>query len=309
MSEIPWPESAPTTNRAILDLLHVFEGTPEIVIAWHTIVGDLLQSKLTYFKSGEEAPIGYETFAQDAIKAIMVTGVFFWKKVKGTLKVAHPLETWVDSKDRSWKAVVVYPPRSKKMVELLRESEGLLAPFTSPVHVVRDIAKQLNHHRKLFLDRDILNSRPACFIQVSDKLQNNGHPKPWFRSVQSEYIDNFEEDLNQGGEDVTRLIQDRVQVINQLGSSTQSIRKKRRIDQDSAHVVQDHEYKQHSEHIVSDGFEARETKSLQSLSDNLNFVATLKNQLFQCLKVPPAAIGNFFPLLLPSFSSCLQIAH
>ena len=292
MSTIPWPETEPDAKLAIFDLVKTFEETPEIVVAWHTLVGDLLQSKLTFFKSGEAAPIGYDVFVADAVKAIMVTGAFFYKKVRGVLTVAHPLEMWLDSKERAWKPVVLYPPRNKKVVELLRETDGVLAPFTSPVHICRDVAEQLNRHRKLFLDRDILNSRPACFVQVSDKLQNNGHPKPWFRNVQSDYIDNFEEDLNQGGDDVDRLIQDRVKVINDLGASTQSIRKKRRLENKGPSVMMDGEEKQHSEHIVTDGFEGREARSLQSLADNLLFVSKLQQQLFQMLKVPPAAIGS-----------------
>jgi hypothetical protein len=290
-SAIPWPETAPDSKEAIFELLRIFEETPEIVVAWHTIVGDLLQSKLTFAKSGEPAPIGYDTFCADAVKAIMVTGCFFWKIVRGTLKVAHPLEMWFDNKERGWHPVVVYPPRTKKVTEVLKETHGIMAAFTSPVHTVRDVANQLNHHRKLFLDRDILNSRPACFVSISERLQNNGHPKPWFRSVQADYVDNFEEDLNQGGDDVERLISDRAAVISKLGSSTQSIRKKRKLNEDSPHVLQDSEHKEHNELIVTDGYEAKEAKSLQSLSDNLNFVASLKNQLFQMLKVPPAAIG------------------
>lgn len=292
MSTIPWPETEPDAKLAIFDLLKTFEETPEILVAWHTIVGDLLQSKLTFAKSGESAPVGYDVFVADAVKAIMVTGAFFYKKVRGVLTVAHPLEMWLDTKERAWKPVVMYPPRNKKVAELLRETDGVLAPFTSPVSAVKDVAEQLNRHRGLFLDRDILNSRPACFVQVSDKLQNNGHPKPWFRNVHNDYIDNFEEDLNQGGDDVDRLIKNRVQVINELGQSTQSIRKKRRLGTPGPTVLTDGEEKQHAEHIVTDGFEGRETKSLQSLADNLLFVSKLQQQLYQMLKVPPAAIGS-----------------
>ena len=292
MTSIPWPETEPDAKEAIYDLLHTFENTPEIIVAWHTLVGDLLQSKLTFKKSGELAPVGYDIFVKDAVKAIMVTGAFFYKAVNNQLKVAHPLEMWLDSKARSWKPVVLYPPNPKKVVELLKSSEDLLAPFTSPVHTVRKIAEQLNQHRQLFLDRDILNSRPACFVSVSDKLANNGHPKPWFRSNQTDYIDNFEEDLNQGGNDIKRLIEDRVEVIEQLGNSTKSIRKRRKMNNGMPQVQTDTECKEHSEYIVTDGFEGKETKSLQSLSDNLNFVGKLQNQLFQMLKVPPAAIGS-----------------
>lgn len=296
---IPWPKSAPSSKAAIEELMQLFDNTPEIIVAWHTLVGDLLQSRLTYFKSGEAAPVGFDTFVADAVKSIMITGVFFWKKRNQELVVAHPLETWLDENRREWNLVVLFPPTelntsAKTHIAESHDATNPIAQFTSPVQMVRDVATQLNKHRKLFLDRDILNSRPACFVQVSPTLQNNGHPKPWFRSVQNnEYLDNFEEDLNQGGDDVQRLIRDRVTVINELGSSTEGIRKKRRIETNEIPQVQvDSQHREHAEHIVTDGFEARETRSLQSLSDNLNFVQRLQQLLLQMLKVPPAAIGS-----------------
>lgn len=280
---IPWPTATPSLRADVSDLLDVFENTPDIIVAWHTLVGDLLQSKLSFKKTGKPAPSGYITFVSSAVKSIMITGVFFWKKTKSQLLVAHPLEVDITDKDSSWQIVVVFPPtqHSTKDIQL-----------ASPVHIVRDVAKQLNRHRRLFLDRDILNSRPACFISVSEKLQNNGHPKPWFRS-QNDYIDNFEEDLNIGGDNVSKLVRDRAQVIEELGSETHNIRKKRRVqfNSDDIQVPADTDFKEHSEHIVTDGYDAQEARALQSLSDNLNFVNKLAHQMLTMLKVPPAAIG------------------
>ena len=280
---IPWPTTTPSLREDIQELIDVFDDTPDIIIAWHTLVGDLLQSKLCFKKTGDPAPVGYDSFVATAVKNIMITGTFFWKKKKTRLVVADPLEVDLAQRNSTWKPVVVFPPTSHPTNEI---------QLTSPVHLVQNVARQLNRHRRLFLDRDILNSRPACFVSISEKLQNNGHPRPWFRS-QNEYIDNFEEDLNVGGDNLKQLVKDRAKVIQELGSETHSMRKRRRVEPNTTqpHVEVDSQCKEHQEHIVTDGYEANETRALQSLSDNLNFVNRLAHQMLNMLKIPPAAIG------------------
>lgn len=286
MSAIPWKEPETRESRAREDvkrLCALFEETPEILIAHQTLVGELLYSTLVFEKSSDVVPVGWHTFVAECVKSILISGVFFWRKEHGGARVAYPTETWFDEKGKTkkWKAVVLFPLTPEKTL-------------MSPMQKSERIAVQLNKHKRLFLQRDVLNSKPSVFLTVTDKLQNAGHSKPWFRSVQTDYIDTFEEQLNDN-HDYSELIRNRAAMIKNLGDATITHRKERESKKRKAEQLDtgtDEYGRSHAEHIVTDGHDLSETRPLTSLSDNLGFVRNLEHKLLAALGVPPAAIGQ-----------------
>ena len=233
----------------------------------------------------------------------MVTGCFFTEK-EGTeesevYRVAHPNETWLKEKGEPalsenytefekglpWTPVVCFPPFPRR---------AAFRRINSPVQRAALYGKQLNVHRRMFLKRDVANSVPSAWMTISDKIQNSGHSKPWFRSIGTDYVDTFSNQLSRP-HDYEKLIADRREVINSLGSATVETRAQARAgknEEEMSLLEPDAQQKTHSELILSDGYQGTQTRQLQSLGDALTIIDRLECATLQIMGVPPSAIGR-----------------
>lgn len=300
-SAIPWVEAPGTASAKgeIAELMHLFSSTPCMQLACDTLVGELLSNTLQWSTDGVQGGVprqkqvapGWDLFVANSVRAILVTGSFFFRKDGDGARVAHPTETWHDDTGKSerggesrsppWTAVVAYPPNPPAYSPQL----------DSPVQRAAAYARQLNTHVSLFLQRDRHNSRPACWLSVSETLSNTtGKSKPWFRTVGNDYIDTFSEQL-QGPSDYQELIADRSKVIQSLGSET-VLRRRHGTESDMAPARDKVTGKAHAEHLVTDGYESRDTRSLVSMNDAKEHMKNLEFQILGILGVPASAIGK-----------------
>ena len=300
-SAIPWVKvpGAASAKGEIAEMMHLFSSTPCMQLACDTLVGELLSNTLQWATDGVQGDVsrqsqvapGWDTFVANSVRAILVTGSFFFRRDGDGARVAHPTETWHDdtsksdrggeSKSPPWTAVVAYPPNPPAYSPQL----------DSPVQRAAAYARQLNTHVSLFLQRDRHNSRPACWLSVSEALTNTtGKSKPWFRTIGNDYIDTFSEQL-QGPTDYKELIADRSSVISKLGSAT-ILRRSTGTESDMAPARDKVTGKAHAEHLVTDGYESRDTRSLVSMNDAKEHMRNLEFQILGILGVPASAIGK-----------------
>lgn len=298
----------------INNMLDLFEETPCMLQAADVISSELLSDNLVWKKvadgkdaksfdgtassAGKKPGVGYYTFVENAVRSIMVSGCFFYRN-EGSAgpRVAHPNETWlkdgssvnsetVSSLPRKypWTAAVCFPPKPSHCSRFTLDS---------PVRRAESFARQLNIHRKMHLKRDMTNSTPSSWLSISDRIQNTGHSKPWFRSVGTDYIDTFSNQLSRPTE-YKKLVEDRKKVIESLGSSTVQMRQgmSGQTAEEDVDFEPDSQNRMHKEYIVTDGFQASEMRQLQSLGDSHTVYDKLECSILQILGVPPSALGR-----------------
>lgn len=296
-SIIPWGEEKQVSKEKIEieELVKLFKETPVAQLAAQTLIGELFSSKLQWknlrtdkFVAEKKIPVGWQNFIENAVNAVVITGVFFWKKKRnGAVVVAHPQETWFTEKRNKWNAEILFAPLNANLASELNEDI-----VQSPMQKAKPFAIQLEKHRRLHLLRDVHNSKPEVFVSISDKIQNSGHSKPWFRSVGADFVDTFGESLEHPKEYET-LIKDRADVIRELGKETITSRERRKFDDEMDDLEQNEQTNAlHREHVISDGYVASQAHMLNSLNDGLQFTTQLENAILGIMGVPPSAIGR-----------------
>lgn len=289
---IPWPDetkaNAANANRSqLVAFCREFDECPMMQMAYDTIVGELLFSKLRWVTAAGvalpklEVPPGWEQLVCDCVRGVLVGGVFFWRKRGKIPEVAHPSQVWY-TRAKGWTPVVMYPPHPHTYDN---------GSINSPVRRATPPSRALHEHRCLQLNRDRINSKPSVFVSIDSRLQNNnGKSKPWFRAVGREFVDSIGEQLESSNQPYDFLVSDRAEVITNLGDATVQQRKRKRPHEDVADV--DSEQKFHREHIISDGFEGTAVAPLVSLSDGQKTIADLEHAVLLAMGVPPAALGR-----------------
>jgi hypothetical protein len=296
MTSIPWTangNSAKQQYAASQALLYKYsvqlDTCPTMQLAMSTMVSELLFSRLRWVnKTGDildarDVAGGWETAVCDCVRAILVSGMFFWRSSGDVPTVAHPSEVWIESK--GWKLAVMYPPfpRSYRTTQI-----------NSPVASAFAQSIKLEEMQALMLNRDRMNSKPGVFIAVDSKLQNaTGRSKPWFRSMGSSFVDTIGEQLEFTNQPYDYLVQDRADIIEGLGDATMAQREKKRGRTKTAdNAVVDGEGKQHREHVLTDGYEGKPAAPLQSLADGLQHITATENKILYAMQVPPPAVGR-----------------
>jgi len=293
---IPWsknPNSAESQLAASQALLFKYsmqlDVCPMMQLAMEALVSELLFSRLHWAtKTGDiiddrDVAIGWETVVADCVRAILVSGVFFWRKEGNIPTVAHPSEVWLNAK--GWKLALMYPPFPLSY---------RTTRINSPVATAFNQSVKLQEMQALMLNRDRMNSKPGVFVNVDAKLQNaTGRSKPWFRTIGHQFVDTIGEQLEFTNQPYDYLVQDRAQIIEGLGDATMAQREKKRgrtMPVDKA--VVDGEGKQHREHLLTDGYEGRPAAPLQSLADGLQHITATENKILYAMQVPPTSVGR-----------------
>jgi len=220
------------------------------------------------------------------VRGLLVSGVFFWRRdpATGTPHVAHPTQMWYGK--RGWTAGVLCEPFPATFQ---------FDQVNSPVARAFKPSLMLCEHERLLLNRDRLNSKPAVFLTVDSRIQNNnGQGRPWFRQVGRDFVDSISEEMSDQNRSLDHLVRDRADVIGSLGDATmeQRMREHRQTDDRNDDASLDSGFKYHREHVVRDGYDAKPATALQSLADGQAQISTLENRVLYAMNVPPVAVGR-----------------
>lgn len=281
-----------TSLRALSQISDHFEACPMQQMAFDALCGEILRPPLEWANAAgaikptaRAVPRGMDLAIIAAVKGILVAGAFFWKPRPGTVVpiVSHPTLVWHGK--RGWTAETVWEP-----FPAMYRSDRINSPSARAL----ESSLRLKEHENLLLNRDRLNSKPSVFITVDKRIQNNdGHARPWFRSIGRDFVDTISEEISGTTEDgsLQSLINDRAEVVKNLGDKT--IRQERGAGEgDLRDADVDTKSKYHREHVVQDGYEAQPAPVLNSLVDGLQHTIKLENRVLYAMNVPPVAVGR-----------------
>lgn len=295
---IPWDKTA-TSSRATLglvtDLCRLFDASSTMQLAYATLVGELLHSRLVWKDATgavikeTEVPTGWDQVVADCIRGILVAGTCFYRRGKTTpVEVAHPSVTYFN---RRWTALVFYAP--------FPAAYAHNRIINSPVFRAKEFELRLQEHGRLHANRDRTNSRPAAFLSIDKRIQSESRSKPWFRTVGSTTTNStLSGSLEPLNEDLDHLVEDRANVIAELSSHTvqtrkqglQQTRAERDVPFQSSYY--DASGKCHTEHLITDGYESIVAPQLQSLVDSRAEKTDLENNILYAMGVSPAVVGR-----------------
>lgn len=291
---IPWenpksPESA--AYGAISQLCIRFEECPMMQMAFDALCGEMLRAPMEWVTEDgtpvpdRKVPAELDLAIVAALRGLLVSGVFFWRRdpASGTPHVAHPTQMWYGKK--GWTPGVLCEPFPATFQ---------FDQVNSPVARAFKPSLMLSEHERLLLNRDRLNSKPAVFVTVDSRIQNNnGQGRPWFRQVGRDFVDSISEEMTEQNRSLDHLVRDRAEVIGSLGDATLEQRMRAHHPlADEADADVDADLKYHREHVVRDGYEARPVTALQSLADGQKQINTLENRVLYAMNVPPVAVGR-----------------
>jgi len=294
---IPWeapksPESA--AYGAIAQLCLRFEACPMMQMAFDALCGELLRAPMEWVTAAgagvpdRPVPASLDLAVVAAVRGLLVSGVFFWRRDPGAgvPHVAHPTQMWYGK--RGWTPAVLCEPFPATFQ---------FDQVNSPAARAFKPSLMLAEHERLLLNRDRLNSKPAVYVTVDSRIQNNnGQGRPWFRQVGRDFVDSISEEMSDQNRSLDNLVRDRADVIGSLGDATldQRMRQNRAADDADADAdaALDGEHKYHREHVVRDGYEAKPAAALQSLADGQKQISSLENRVLYAMNVPPVALGR-----------------
>lgn len=292
---IPWespksPESA--AYGAIAQLCFRFEECPMMQIAFDALCGEILRPPMEWVSREGKVlhdrlvPPELDLAVVAAIRGLLVSGVFFWRRdpATATPHVAHPTQMWYGK--RGWTPSVLCEPFPATFQ---------FDQVNSPVARAFKPSLMLSEHERLLLNRDRLNSKPAVFVTVDSRIQNNnGQGRPWFRQVGRDFVDSISEEMTEQNRSLDHLVRDRADVIGSLGDATleQRMRHQRSTEEAEEDAAIDSDFKYHREHVIRDGYEAKPATALQSLADGQKQINTLENRVLYAMSVPPVAVGR-----------------
>ena len=291
---IHWPSSArdddeQCTYVALRQICELFDACPIQQIAFDAVCGEVLRTPLQWVSPGGAVVAGADIISElelaiiGAVRGILVAGSFFWKRAKrrNIPIVPYPTMVWHNTEEYNvGKLFAPYPVLYRKDC------------INSPAGRAMPASLRLQEHENLLLNRDRINSKPAVFLTVDKRIQNNeALSRPWFRSVGKDFVDTISEEIGESS-DLQQLIQDRAEVIQNLGKSTLTTRNVSNPVTGRADAELDASTKYHREHIVTDGYEANNVAGLQSLQDGLPNITKLENRILYAMNVPPVAVGR-----------------
>ena len=336
---IPWDGNAEQEDpdggdRRVADLCRVFDADPTQQLAYRTILSELQRCQLAWHKkrgqtADDEIPVPHwwHTFVSDAVRSILVTGCFVYRRCGSragvpVCLVAEPGDVGVvwnsgscryvsSDKTRRWHVVVVEAPRrftgrpgnapsggkQKKKAARVTRYECTVSGARRAEGATRQLRSLVENWRR----RDDRNTEHNVFTTVSKELrQQNGSDRQWFRNVSS--ADSAPSRIQDIDMNFDTLVHRRAETIQRLDEITQMARggvgkgagggvgsPLGNDDNDDDGSGRD---MVHTEHMISDGREFAEARHLSSLPDSKLVMDELKHSILFSFGVPPQAVGK-----------------
>lgn len=250
-------------------------------------------------------PSSIHHFISEAVRNLAICGFIVWRVTARGIEIADPSDVSIKWKRNRWVPYAVS--------DAMRMSKGWHVSFSDcPIRrfdqltdegnvtanqlrssCVKSYAETQRLHQieAHWLSRDMHNSRPSTFTTVSDHLGSVGSSKrTWFRSTTSNAIDTAARALDVD-QDFNELVQHRSATIAALDDAMamdrQRIATRQQFGADDAD-----EDRIHAEHVITDGRQASETKTLVSLADSGYYYNRCRHNVLMLMGVPPQAIGE-----------------
>jgi len=308
------PNSGPDSVRAqkkMRELCVVFQVDPTQQLAYKTIVSEVMRNKLMWHTGssdlgdpGVPVPVWWTTFVSDAVRSILLSGYFVYRKVGEragvpVCVVADPADLWVrwhaktnqyvvSCTRHKWRVGMVEPPlKSLPSKRVLADLSSSALRAEVPTLALRAIVDN-------WLQRDRFNSAPAVFTKVSDELkQQNGSDRQWFRNV------NATDAMSTRAQDIDAnfhtLVHRRAETIEQLDALTNKARARNtgsELTSVGSTAFAPKDAADHAEHIISDGRDFVERRALTSMADAKMQMDELRHAILFAFGVPPQALGK-----------------
>ena len=292
------------------ELCAVFQVDNTQQLAYKTIVSEVMQNKLMWHAHEGDigdpsvpVPVWWTTFVSDAVRSILLSGYFVYRGIGKragvcVCVVADPSEVWVKwdtnthtytpscSKYR-WRIGLVEAPLKHTASH---SPIGHLSSAAIRAQVPTAALAEVVHN---WMQRDRLNSVPAVFTKVSDELkQQNGSDRAWFRNVNSnDAMSTRAQDIDMN---FHTLVHRRAETIQQLDAITNQARSRNGQTRTpvGATAFASPDDTEHAEHIVSDGRDFVERKSLASMADAKLQMDEMRHAVLFAFGVPPQALGK-----------------
>lgn len=317
MTSIPWGNEMGQTQTKILgelkDLNAAFERHTLCTIARNAIAEEVLSWTPLYHKGGSpdfkrSVPVNIPTLVRQIIAAVLQTGYFAYrfdaatKEMPLSLVIAHPLQT--------------YPSRKKgggveALANLRYQEDPGSQPlvwdavfFSEPTFFVHDgysvcsklrealpALELLREYNENFAQRDQRNSMHVGYANVNPALAtiNNGHAT-WFLGRDATTDAAIETRLNTDS-DFNQIVKNRANTIRLLSDETAMTRAMSARDSMTA-GEEPPPAKDHTEHIVTDGYSFTEADNLKSMGNAAHQHDRLEMAALFSLGVPPQALGR-----------------
>ena len=211
---------------------------------------------------------------------IVATETSIGKKLKGS---------------KLWNVAIMSPP-----IQYSAENGTLITQMTSPGFKSIPDSEQLLLIEEGFKKREIFNSTPTVFTQVSKNIIAAGEGKrPWFKpaALPSMYENSTAPDVPQ---DFNAIVEDRAEAIQKLDEISERARARARDMYDNTtnatrvgNGLQQKKRKiQHRELIVSDGRDAQPAPYLRAPEHVHNTIDKHQNRIMFAWGVPPQVLGQ-----------------
>ena len=307
----------------IQSLTDVYEGSPLPALATAAIVEEILRSRLRWSGMPDETPppLKIPDILHRAVKSVLTVGYFAYRiaepETEGdvALIIADPVETYPVK--RAGRLTVASNRQHKRPGDRRGATVWDAIFFTEPLFYVggepfikskvRTAAvplAQLAAVSRNFDRRDAANSRQSGYATVSSALAAVGN-ETWFKGRDREADAALAPYLSRP-HDFAAIVANRAKTIRTLGA--ESIKQRIRTAPQGQQIA-DPTAKQHSEHIISDGYAFSEATPLQSMGNAPHQYDRLETSCFFALGVPPQALGkNINSERLASANSLTQAA-
>ena len=308
------PREKSTSEITIQDLVDNYSESALQQLAVATILQALDRDNIVWkdVVSGQpdkamEVPGFIHGFIAEAVRNLCLVGFIVYRLHNNKLELAGPLDVTLEWKGNKWVP--------KALNESYRSTRGWKVEFTdSPVrplaseknkeetvqtqHLRSGCVRSYHENMRLqtieehWLSRDMHNSRPAAFTTYSDALGSvNSSKKTWFRDngVAATNMGARQLDVDQ---DFNELIQQRSNTIAQLDQAMAHDKQRITTAQQFGETGDDAHERVHAEHVVTDGRQTSETKTLVSLADSSFFYSRVRHNVLMLMGVPPQALGE-----------------
>lgn len=314
------PRSWPAA-RSVADLLAFYPTSTLQMLAVNTITSAVLKDRLVWrTEAGDEMPDqpvepAIWHFVREAIRSLAIAGFIVWRVGNDGRPELAGLDAMTVAWNREEQAWVPYA-----INQMYRGTSGWLASFShrplpaawrmvgdgppSPVTLPElrsgcaaawDESHRVAVIERHWLRRDAHNSQPGCFTVVTNELG-----LPWARASDTGSQlgrtvaggGSTGSGLLQGVGSFTDLIHKRAEKISRMEDFSQRDQARVTTRQQFEAYADDASGNFHSEHVVTDGKNATETKILLSMADAPFVYQRARHQAMTLLGVPPQSIGE-----------------
>ena len=334
---IPWENinvveragQAAVAQESIRPLARLFREDATQQLAYRTLVSEVLRGGLAWHVADTDmaddtvpVPGWWGVFVKDAIRSIVLTGCFVYRKIRTqagvpVCLVADPADTdnirvlWNTKTLRyepsvatgGWRFGMIEPPERTRSGPPGERAQTITNNF--PCRGVRHTNSacararlptvQLRALVANWVDRDRVNSAHTVYTTVSSELRSqNGSDRQWFRNTtSSDVMQTRSSDIDV---DFHTLVHRRAETIAALDGETNMRRSKAAGAAAASSVGMLGEppapEDAHEEHIISDGREYTEARQLGSQPDSKLMMDELKHAILFAFGVPPQALGR-----------------